>query len=86
MPPAAPDCWWKLSRAYLLVKQQLVNSLGTQASHQMPLKGLLSRLIPCAKPGAMCIELQALKGGLKRLAAGLSASPPGLKAAPHISA
>ena len=42
-------------KAYPLVKQQLVDSLGTEASHQMPLKRLLSRLVPCAEPGAMCI-------------------------------
>ena len=73
-------------QAHLLVEQQLVDSLCTQATPQMPLKRVLSRLVPRAEPGAVGIQLQALKGGLKRLAAGLPASPPGLQTAPHISA
>lgn len=80
MPLAAPDCGWRISKvSYLLVMQQLVDSFGTQVSHQMPLQRLLSRLIPRAEPGAMGIELQTLKGGLERLAAGLPASPPSLE-------
>ena len=76
---AAPDC--TTSKAYLLVEQQLIDSLGTHATHQMPLKCLLSRLVPCAEPGAVGIKLQTLKSGLKCPAAGLPASSPGLKIA-----